>query len=114
MSLDFDLEMNLDTGDTEPFRVELFSGNLTHNVTPMWQLAGCYEALYESHGKLAQDVLPCLTLALSHMRNSAHLSAYEALNPKNGWGSVRTAVEFLSEVTGACRRHPKATISISR
>ena len=112
MSLDFHLEMEIDTGGDEPYQVNLFNANYTHNVTNMWRLAGCYHALYESDGAIASTIIDELQLGLTAMENAPF--TYIALNPKNGWGDYYTAKSFLHRVLEACRAHPKATISISK
>ncbi len=102
MSLDFYLEK----------RVEVYSGNCTHNVTPMWHKAGCYDALYNSGGLEAKDIIPFLEKAVYEMEEKP--SIYEKLNPENGWGSYTIALEYLREVLCACRENPDTTIRISK
>ena len=85
---------------------------MTHNVAPMWHRAGCYDALYNSHGKRAREVLMLLVGAVDHM--AAHPEEYEPLNPSNGWGSYRGALSWLREVTAACAGNPDALIQVSR
>lgn len=104
--------MSLDISLTEVRLTCIFDANYTHNVTPMWHLAGCYEALYESHGKQAREVLPAIHDALHRMRGNP--AAYIKLNPKNGWGSYDTAVEWLAKLYVEFCKHPDATIGVSR
>lgn len=59
----------------------VFSRNITHNVNVMWDAAGCYDALYESHGKRVADILPELEAGLAAML--ADPSKYRAMNPSN-------------------------------
>ena len=93
---------------TCPERV--FSSNYTHNVTPMWREAGVYEALYESAGKLACEIIPALERGVADME--ARPSVYEAMNPENGWGSYDRALPWLRAVLAACRENPGATIRV--
>jgi hypothetical protein len=86
-------------------------GNYTHNVTPMWRKAGCYEALYRSDGKKAKDVLPQLVDGYCAMFRDPQ--AYEALNPSNGWGCCETATKFLADVIEKFRAQPEATVRVS-
>jgi hypothetical protein len=110
MSLDIWLTIGVDTGGPEPYEITLYDANYTHNVTPMWRKAGIYEALYESDGKQAGEILPMLRAGIVDMERKPN--AYIALNPSNGWGSYETALPWLRKFTAACERHPKAVIGV--
>jgi hypothetical protein len=112
VSIDVYLRMNLDTGGQEPFKVTVHESNITHNVVPMWDLAGCYDALYMADGKLASEIVDALDAGVRHME--ANREAHEALNPSNGWGKYEHALSFLREYASACRAHPKATVVVSK
>ena len=112
MSLDIDLVAYVDLGGPEPVRFEVYSRNITHNLTPMWDLAGCYEALYESNGQKAQDILPILEAASKDME--ANPAKYIILNPPNKWGSYDSACTFLGELIWKCREYPLAIVEISK
>jgi len=91
---------------------EIFSSNYTHNVTPMWSKAGCYQALYESEDKRAEEIVTALEAAVRNMADNPQ--EYITLNPPNGWGSYETALPWLREFLNECKRHPKAIIGVSR
>jgi hypothetical protein len=110
MSLDLYLIMKIDTGSPEMFRVVLWEGNYTHNVTPMWSLSGVYEALYMSKDKLAGSVIKDLEHGLDLMKCSP--DEFKRLNPANGWGNYEGAVKFLEGFLVACKLHPKSTIEL--
>ena len=78
----------------------------------MWRRANVYEALYDSPGQLAGSVIMALDVGLFHMQNNPDI--YTALNPANGWGNYEGALTFLAGLLEACRRHPKATLWVSR
>lgn len=86
--------------------------NITHNVADMWRAAGCYDALYNSEGRLARDVIPTLCEAFCKMHRDP--ATYEAMNPSNGWGSYRVAMEFLSGLIQSFRRIPDGVIRVSK
>jgi hypothetical protein len=90
----------------------LYSGNITHNVAPMWSLAGCYDALYNSEGKEARELIPVLEKAVEEM--GKYPSEYIKLNPLNGWGSYPSALEYLKEVLKSCKYYPDLIVSISK
>ena len=110
MSLDVYLVMFVDTGAPEPHRVQLANMNITHNVSPMWRLVGVRDALYESEGKTAGEVLTDLRQGLERMR--ACIDECRALNPENGWGNADDALAWLEDWIALCERHPKATIEV--
>ena len=92
--------------------VEHFSANYTHNVVSMWNLAGVYDALYMSAGRLAKDILPALKSGLIDMKTNP--DPYKAMNPENGWGSYETAVPWLEALIAACEENPESIIGVSK
>lgn len=110
MSLDIGLYIEVDTGGSKPYSVDLYSANYTHNVTPMWGKAGVYDALYNSQGQLAESIIDILKAGIDDMVSKP--SEYEELNPSNGWGSYESALPWLVKFYNACKEHPKAKISV--
>lgn len=104
MSLDFNLMKRIPTC--------VFDANYTHNVTDMWRLAGVYDALYNSEGKLAGEILNELKAGLHIMVTSP--DEFKKLNPDNGWGSYESAVPWLRKVIEACEENPDTVIEISK
>lgn len=90
----------------------IFSRNITHNVTPMWEKAGVYEALYESDGKRAAEFVEALQKGVAHFR--ANYSEYQKLDSPNGWGLAKNALPWLEEVARAFEENPDAIIGVSR
>jgi hypothetical protein len=103
MSLDIYLEV--------PGMVEVASANFTHNTTPMWKKAGCYDALYMSEGKKCSEILPALRAARDLMQAQPDL--YRALDPPNGWGKFDHAFPWLCDTIEAFAQHPDAIIRVS-
>lgn len=90
----------------------VFSSNMTHNVSSMWDLAGCYDEIYNSQGRNAKEILPKLEKGLEKMKKFP--KAFETLNAENGWGTYENAVKFLEEIIEACKENPNSEISISK
>jgi len=109
MSLDIWLTIEVETGN-KPYRATLFDGNYTSNVIPMWDLAGVYDALYDSAGKRAGSLVDTLKSGVFHMR--ANKADYVKLNPQNGWGNYKTALRFLIRFARACRDYPLAEVGV--
>lgn len=104
--------MSLDIGLAKMQMAEVYSANYTHNVTHMWRLAGVYDALYNSEGKKAEEILLELERGLNAMK--AEPEKYRALNPVNGWGKYESAVEFLEKFLQACYENSSAVITVSK
>lgn len=92
--------------------VEVWSFNITHNLNRMWQWAGCYDALYNSEGRTARDVLPALRDALESLRTRPEEA--RIYSASNGWGTYDQAVPWLERVIEACEKHPATVIGVSR
>lgn len=113
MSLDIWLTQEVDYGGPNgPERVEHFTANITHNLSRMWSQAGIWEALYESDGKTAADILPALEVGCDYMLE--HPDECRAHDARNGWGTYKDALPWLQRLIEACRRYPKAEIRVSR
>lgn len=103
MSLDFTLKI-----DNE----EIFDANMTHDVTPMWHKAGCYDALYMSDGQKAMDVRDIIVDAVVDMMK--YKKEYQKLDSPNGWGTYDDAFKFLLSVAVACCDFPEAIIGVDK
>ncbi len=113
MSLDIWLTQEVDYGGPDgPERVEHFSANITHNLTGLWSHVGIYEALYESDGKTAADILPALEVGHDAMLEKPE--ECRAFDAPNGWGTYKDALPWVAKLVEACRRYPRATIGVSR
>jgi len=92
--------------------VEVWCANITHNCSGMWSAAGCYEALYESEGKRAFEIVEVVRSALRWM--AAHPSECRAREAKNGWGTFEQALPWLRRLLRALEEYPDAVIRVSR
>jgi len=94
---------------------ELFSTNITHNLTDMAEAAGIYYALWrpeEKGYKMAEDIIPLLEDGLKKLlENPEHYKQYDS---PNGWGIYDHFVPFVKEVLEACKEYPKALLHVSR
>lgn len=111
MSFDLYLKAIVDLGGEEPWEGEIWSGNLTYNLSPMLDAAGgdYWELISrQSKGKLGQDILPAVDALLAELHRDP--AKYQALNPSNGLGNYEGAVEFMTNLQFAIRRHPRAVV----
>lgn len=112
MSLDFYLEMDLDTGASELYNVELYSANITHNLNKMAMEAGIYKCLWRPNelweNPTADKLIPILEEGLENLKsNPKHFKQFDA---SNGWGTYKDFVPFVEEVLNACKEHPKSKV----
>jgi hypothetical protein len=110
MSLDFYLKENFCThcqrGDEVAWK------NITHNLGGMWRAANVYDALYESAGKKASEIVDALQRGLADMIKRPEF--YRRFDAPNGWGTYEHAVPWLREVLDMCERNPNAIIRVCR
>lgn len=100
MSLDIWLSIDIDTGGKDLYQIELYWANITHNLVPMWDKAGVYDALYNSDYKQAREIVDQLKAGVIGMEEKPN--EYIALNPSNEWGSYDDALPWLRKFLAAC------------
>lgn len=107
MSLDLTLMV------TKP--TEVYSTNITHNLTGMAAEAGIYKHLWrpEEIGITeAGELIAPLRAALELMKQNPE--RFKKHNAPNGWGTYKHFVPFVEEYLAACVETPHATIRVSR
>lgn len=109
--------MGLDAYAVEkiPAVVEVFEGNITHNLTAMADSVGLYKPMWrpeECGIERAKDLIEPLRKGLRLLKIAPEASKKH--NPKNGWGSYENLVEFTQRYLDACKAHPDAFVSTYR
>lgn len=99
MSLDFTIGVN---GEN------VFSGNVTHNLTEMAREAGIYEALWRSTGKNASEIVDVLEKGLIEL--ALNPTKYKQFDSPNGWGSWENFLPFVAEVYENCKKYPDGVL----
>jgi hypothetical protein len=87
-------------------------GNMTSNVSAMWDMAMPDMNLRDMDGKQCILCLDHLWAGVAWMKE--HLGECRAVEPKNGWGSYEGALEFLESLRAAAEAHPDGYIRVSR
>lgn len=109
MSLDFYLEYYIDKN-----KIEVFTLNITHNLTQMAIKCGIYYALWkpeEINCKYAEEIIAILEEGYIELKMFPdYYKKYEA---KNGWGLYIHFVPFVKKVLDACKKYPSALIKVS-
>ncbi len=94
---------------------EVFSANITHNLTEMASEAGMYEALWRPDERgytKARQIIPVLEQGIAQMKERpGHFQAWDS---PNGWGTYRDFLPWLEEYLKACREFPDADIEVDR
>jgi len=87
---------------------ELASFNHTSNTAQMWREAGCDLAAF--HGKLASELAPVLLQALVAIQDNSDY--YRRHEPSNGWGTLKSTVQFLNRIYLTCLANPNAVVGV--
>jgi len=93
----------------------LYEGNVTHNLNDMAMEAGIYYFLWrpdEIQINRANQLIRPLTKGVQLLKKDPE--RFKKLNPKNGWGNYEGLVSLVCEYLAACKKWPKAKISVSR
>lgn len=92
-------------------RDELYTANITHNLTKMARAVGVYLPLWHP-GDIgitkASQLVGTLEAGLNVMQSDRE--RIEQFNPPNGWGDYDGFLRFVREYLGACKEHPEATV----
>lgn len=107
MSLDVYLDAMRETN--------VFSRNITHNLSKMADAAGIYYALWrpdEIGITTAAQLIEPLADGLALLKREPE--RFKALNPENGWGTYEGLVSMVEEYLCACMKDPDAKVSVSR
>lgn len=107
--------MSLDVSLIATVPTEVYTANITHNLTNMAEAAGIYKHLWrpEELGiTMAHELITPLTEGLARL--TAEPERFEKLNPENGWGDYESLVRFVRRYLAACVENPNATIEVSR
>ncbi len=107
--MSYDIYLTIDTGGPEHALVT-DGWNYTSNCAPMWRQAGADLATF--HARKAGDCLPVLDAAIAAMR--ADPDTFRKMDPPNGWGSYDSLLPQLEALAEDLRRHPNATVAVSR
>lgn len=94
---------------------EVYSQNITHNLTRMASEAGVYEILWHPETaeiERAEQLIAPLEAAIAAMK--ADPARFEKHNAPNGWGLYKHFVPWLERLLAACRQFPSARVHASR
>jgi hypothetical protein len=115
MSLDVTLYMDIDVGAEEPYRMEFYSANITHNLGKMAEAAGIYQYLWhpeDTNAETAKDLIVPLEEGYKELVENPDY--YKVYNAANGWGMYDHFLRFVEDYLEACKKFPKARIEVSR
>jgi hypothetical protein len=107
--------MSLDISLYETKPSEVFTANITHNLTEMASALGIYECLWRAtENKIlrADELIGPLAAALRKLK--ADPDFFDKFSAQNGWGTTEQFIPWLEKLLAACRENPAASIHISR
>lgn len=93
---------------------EIYSANITHNLSKMADEAGIYEALWRPQeiGKTkASQIVELLEKGLADLKERPE--HFKSFNPRNGFGMYQDFVPFVEKYLAACKEYPDAIIEVS-
>jgi hypothetical protein len=94
---------------------EVYSANITHNLTTMAAEAGLYEYLWrpdESKVTKAYQLIMPLRGGLRTLEENP--KRFKEFNPPNGWGNYDGLVEFTKNYLKVCEQYPDADVFVSK
>ena len=94
---------------------EVYSDNITHNLTKMASEVGIYKYLWRPE---ELDITTALQLVIPLSAGLGLLEGnpekWKKFNPSNGWGTYKGLVRFVRDYWQACKRYPDAVIHVYR
>ncbi len=94
---------------------EVFSANITHNLTEMAEACGVYYACWrpeEINCKKAKHIEPMLESGIRLLKSYPEF--YKGFDSPNGWGTYDNFLPWLQEYFRYCTKFPDAKIEVSR
>ena len=108
--------MSLDVYLTQKIKTQVFSSNVTHNMSRMADACGVYDACWQPeivHKKpKARHIIKILQNGIDELERAP--SYYKQCNPENEWGSYTIFLQWLKDYLQACKDNPNARISVWR
>jgi len=96
--------------------VEMYHGNITHNLNKMAEVAGVYECLWraEENGFYkAHQLIEPLEKGITFLEEHKDYLK-EKYTPKNNWGSYEGLYTFCTELLHRCVTYPESDVEVSR
>ena len=87
-----------------------FNVQISGDFEDMWKKAFCYDALYNSNGFYAMEIIEQLKDAIEDMR--AKRGEYIFLENGDGFCTYGSALTLLLKISYECNLHPDSTIEI--
>jgi len=94
---------------------EVFSANITHNLSTMAENAGIYNHLWRAEKigiTAARELIEPVSKGLADMKKRPEF--YKQFDSSNGWGMYEDFVPWIENYLEACKKWPDAKIGISR
>ena len=108
------ITMSLDISLIETSPHEVYSANITHNLTSMADALNIYQYLWRPENcgvYFAYELIDVLNRAIVELRNNPE--KYKKFDSPNGWGIYDDFLPWLEDLAQACKKHPEAKIRVS-
>lgn len=114
--MSYDISLVADLGGANPVSLGILDENYTSNLREffIWFLG---ESLTDFNGKDASDLSDAIAKGFDKLggrgkEECPQLEFLREFEPDNGWGSVLSAIGFLSRIYAACLKAPNSKVSI--
>ena len=109
--------MSLDVSIMAVRTVEVYTRNITHNLTDMADAVGLYKPIWRPEEMtpsivFVKDLIPILQKGLDEL--IVKENELIKLNESNGWGTYPQLVTFVQDYLNACLANPDGTIRVNR
>jgi hypothetical protein len=106
--MSFGLDIETKDVDGNAVWIDVVDGH-TYNLAPMWRKAlPMIESTRDLDGRKCADLLTALDAGLLDATKNA--SAYEALDPTNGWGDYEGFYRIFTKFVRLCNQYPASVV----
>jgi hypothetical protein len=106
--MSFGLDIETKDVDGNAVWIDVVDGH-TYNLAPMWRKAlPMIESTRDLDGRKCADLLTALDAGLLDATKNA--SAYEALDPTNGWGDYEGFYRIFTKFVRLCNQYPSGVV----
>ena len=113
MSLDVYLDLPVDSGNPEITAINVYSGNITHNLGEMASALNVFDLLWSPpSGCKAKDLTSHLAIAISALEE--YPDYYNEFNAANSWGTREQFIPWLKDLLEKCEKYPNSIFHSTR
>ncbi|NCC06737.1 MAG: hypothetical protein EOM30_01515 [Clostridia bacterium] len=109
MSYDVSFKAKLDGAEQWVYVGDDWINHTCNTSAMIKEVCGSYPS--DWNGKSCEELIPVLDAGVTELMR--YSQRYRQFEPSNGWGTVETTIEFLSNILKNCKMYPTAVIEIN-